>query len=361
MLDVRDRPRFTGDQAVHFARQVYGLEAEAKPLPSERDQNFLLKRFGRPRWVLKIANSAEERSVLELQNEALRWIEKRDPSLNVPRIQPSTAGKDITKIRGARDVDYMVRLVTYLVGAPLAKTAPHPSRLLSEIGDFLGRLDNTLHDFTHPNAQRPLTWSIMQAREVLSRNLAFLSNSDQRSVVETYLVNFEQSTWPLLGELRSGVIHNDANDYNVLVHLDASGEQSVAGLLDLGDLIHGPLVYEVAVASAYVMQSAGDPMRAAAAVVRGYHARLPLTAQEFDVLFDLITVRLCSTVTLAAKQSAADPGRDYLTVSEEGAWRTLDKLRGVKRASASEFFRDACNASAANLDFGTTRRQSDRI
>jgi len=107
--------------------------------------------------------------------------------------------------------------------------------------------------------------------------------------------------------------------------------------------------------------AAGVKRTTPAAVVRGYHARLPLTAQEFDVLFHLITVRLCSTVTLAAKQSAADPGRDYLTVSEEGAWRTLDKLRGVKRASASKFFRDACDASGANLEIDTTSRQSDRI
>ncbi|UCG24190.1 MAG: phosphotransferase [Chloroflexota bacterium] len=350
MLDVRDRPRFTADEATRIVRQKYGLEVEAKSLPSERDQNFVLLGQGRPRWVLKIANKGEERAVLELQNEALCWIEERDSSLEVPRVLPGTGGEKIAQVEDADGVKYMTRLVTYLDGLPLAKMVPHSSQLLFEVGEYLGRLDEALRDFTNPSAQRLLKWSVMQASEILGQNLAHIGDPNRRSIVKTYVEKFERNVWPLLGELRSGVIHNDANDYNVLVRQNASGKQAIAGLLDFGDVIHGPMVYEPAVAAAYVMQSADDPMRAAAAVARGYHARFPLTATEFDVLFDLIAVRLCTTVTLAAKQSAAEPSRVYLTVSEAGAWLVLEKLRDVDRDWAAEFFRDTCCASAAASD-----------
>ena len=57
-------PRFTPAQAVALARERYGLHAEAMPLPSERDQNFLLRTESGERYVFKIANALEERALL---------------------------------------------------------------------------------------------------------------------------------------------------------------------------------------------------------------------------------------------------------------------------------------------------------
>ena len=36
------RPQFSVQDAVRLARELYGLEATAVSLPSDRDQNFLL-------------------------------------------------------------------------------------------------------------------------------------------------------------------------------------------------------------------------------------------------------------------------------------------------------------------------------
>ena len=40
---VNDAPRFDAPTAADIARDVYGFDATAEPLPSERDQNFLLQ------------------------------------------------------------------------------------------------------------------------------------------------------------------------------------------------------------------------------------------------------------------------------------------------------------------------------
>src|SRR5204863_512689 len=56
--------------------------------------------------------------------------------------------------------------------------------------------------------------------------------------------------------LRQSVIHNDANDNNVLVSEDG---ESISGLLDLGDAVHSITVNELAVAAAYAALDAPDP------------------------------------------------------------------------------------------------------
>ena len=57
----------------------------------------------------------------------------------------------------------------------------------------------------------------------------------------------------------------------------------MAGLLDFGDMHHGLLVAEPAIAAAYALLGEADPLAAMAAVVSGYHAALPLEEAEIAV------------------------------------------------------------------------------
>ena len=75
--------RVTQEDAVAIARRLYGLAAAARPLPSERDQNFALA-TERGAFVLKISGTAEKREVLELQNDVLGRLE---PILRILRKQ----------------------------------------------------------------------------------------------------------------------------------------------------------------------------------------------------------------------------------------------------------------------------------
>ena len=52
-------PAFTPHEAARLAATHYGFESSAKPLDSERDQNFLLTKVDGTRYVLKIANALE--------------------------------------------------------------------------------------------------------------------------------------------------------------------------------------------------------------------------------------------------------------------------------------------------------------
>src|SRR5439155_9904487 len=65
--------RFDSAGAARLAREMYGLDASASALPSERDQNFLLATSA-GRYVLKIPNAAEHRAVLEAPNAAMAHV-----------------------------------------------------------------------------------------------------------------------------------------------------------------------------------------------------------------------------------------------------------------------------------------------
>ena len=77
MLLLENTPRFDVEAAVKIADEFFGLRGHAQPLPSERDQNFLLTDLAGEKFVLKIANALETRAFLEAQNAVLEHVAGR--------------------------------------------------------------------------------------------------------------------------------------------------------------------------------------------------------------------------------------------------------------------------------------------
>ena len=64
------QPALTPAEAEEIAERRFGRPGAVRALPSERDQNFLIRFADGKRAVLKIAHAGEERDALELQNLA---------------------------------------------------------------------------------------------------------------------------------------------------------------------------------------------------------------------------------------------------------------------------------------------------
>lgn len=338
------RPCFSEGDAARFSRELYGLEASARPLPSERDQNFQLVTRTGERYVLKIARSDERLEELELQNRALSWLELGHAALPVPRVRPSLSGASTERVQGANGTAHFVRVLSYLPGVPLSRVNPHTPALLRSLGRLLGALDRALEAFEHAAASdRDLPWDPKRIPEVIQQYESAIPDAQRRGTVEHFLKQHEAIVAPVLPTLRQSVIHNDANDHNVLVSEPHEDERSVIGLVDFGDMVRAWTVCELAVAVAYAMLGKPDPLAAAAPVVAGYHDTLPLADAELEVLYTLACLRLCTSVCLSAHRRAAEPKDDYLTISESPAWATLLKLRDVHPRFACYRFRAACN------------------
>lgn len=339
-------PAISAARAIAIASEYYGLEVAATPLTSERDQNFLLTTGDGRRAVLKIANAVEDATVTDFQIRALEHIAAhRDAGLAVPEILPTLAGESDFRLEldGERHV---TRLVTFLAGTPLAD-ARMDAAVCRSLGAQLALLDTALADFTHPGEEQRLLWDMKRAPE-LRELLEFLPDAGMSALVVAALDEFEQRALPAFGRLRWQVIHNDANPGNVL--LSAAGD-AVTGIIDFGDMLRSPLAIDVAVAAAYLRALEGNPLSLIVELIAGYHAILPLTRAETEMLHVLIKMRLATTVLILHWRMSLRGSDDaYLldsAASEESALTFLARLSEIPTVNAAQIYAQVC-ASTAN-------------
>ncbi|MBS1811555.1 MAG: aminotransferase class III-fold pyridoxal phosphate-dependent enzyme [Acidobacteria bacterium] len=330
------KPQFTAETITQLAQELYGLTATAHPLPSERDQNFLLTTTDGKQFVFKLANALEDASLLEAQQQVLAFLSNHLSFC--PQLVPTQSGAALTEIQSASDTRHLARLVTWLPGTPLGEVKYHSPELLQNLGQCLGQLDRALANFDHPALHRDFHWDLAQALRIVEEAEALIADDEMRRFVVQLKDDFVRDVVPLLPELRRGIIHNDANDYNVIV--DAK-TQRVTGLIDFGDMIHSFVVAELAIAIAYAILDKPDPLAVAAQLVKGYTAEYPLTEVELASLFGFVCMRLCQSVCIAAQQMKQQPDDKYLAISQRPIRNTLPKLAGIHSRFAEAVFRDA--------------------
>src|SRR5262245_48049756 len=222
-------PKFSLEEATTLARDLYGLDAAAFALPSERDQNFLLQDSSGAKYVLKIANALEERAFLEAQQQAMERVATRASSGG--RITQAQSGDLLTEIQSSSGMRHFVWMVDWLSGVPLGELRRHSPELLRDLGRAVGRIDRALADFDHPAIYRYFHWDLARGLNVIREYESLIPDAETRGLVGDFFDEFARNVTPILPKLRKSAIHNDANDYNVIV----SGG-SVAGLIDYGDL-----------------------------------------------------------------------------------------------------------------------------
>lgn len=341
LLEARVAHRITEAEATRLAREIYRLEASARTLPGEYDDNFHLTAADGRAFVLKVMHPAREPSFIDLQCEALVHLAEHAPQLPLPRVLPNSSGKLFSEITSADGSKRLFWMLSFLNGTVLAGVRPHSPELLRDLGRFLGEVDAALQSFEHPAAHRELKWDSSRAGWI-KEHIPEIEGADRRALVERFLALYEAEVVSRLPRLRRSVIYGDANDHNVLVNAPWPHPRKVAGVIDFGDIHYGLTVSEAAIAAAYAILRKTDPLGAAAEVVAGYHGEFSLEEEEVAVLFPLMAVRLAVSVTNSAHRKKVKPDDAYVTVSEEPAWDALEQLAKIHPRFAHYTFRAAC-------------------
>jgi 4-aminobutyrate aminotransferase-like enzyme/Ser/Thr protein kinase RdoA (MazF antagonist)/murein DD-endopeptidase MepM/ murein hydrolase activator NlpD len=334
MTSVTNAPRLTAATAEKVAAALFDVRGQASPLPSERDQNFRLDTPDGRAFVLKIANPAEDRAMLEAENAAMRHLSSTGI---VPAVVVTRTGDSI-----ATHEQYFVRLITVLPGRPLASVGRHTDALLTDLGRAVGRLDRALASFDHPGIHREFYWDLANAPSLIGRHLPRVAAAQMRGIIDAVVCLHQDAVAPRLPAFRRSVIHGDVNDFNVLADPGAS---RITGIVDFGDMVFSHTVNDAAIAMAYASLDKADPLGAAAIVAAGYHQEHPLTEAEIAALFGLMLTRLALSVCVAADQQAARPDSAYLGISQAAIARTLPLLAAVHPRLAHYRIRDACGLS----------------
>lgn len=330
MTDSCVLPDFDMHEAGEIARRLFSLSGPIKQLDGERDLNFLIGEE-RERYVFKIANAEESPAMLECQHQVFELLADARVFREVATARPSVNDNLIECVRSKTGSEHACRVMPFIEGRMLSRVGDLESELLEDLGRQLARLDRALESFSHPALERPLLWRMDNALDVLASFKYLLATAPQRDMVDYFESGYRARVLPRLGELRRAVIHNDANRANVLV--DESGLR-VVSVIDFGDMIDTWLVIEPVIAATYVMLDQADPLDKAAAVLRGFHAELPLQPVEIDLVYDFICMRLCTSVCINAHQIALEPDNEYLNVDIEPTWKLLNYLRDISPADA---------------------------
>jgi Ser/Thr protein kinase RdoA (MazF antagonist) len=202
------------------------------------------------------------------------------------------------------------------------------------MGTVLAELNIALRDFTHPSATHDLLWNVSAAHR-LTAKLDGIVDAPRRALAESFMKRFNEHVLPHLASLRSQVIHNDYHLYNVLVAPE--DHERIVGIIDFGDMLHAPLVGEVATAAAFHMAGNADPFEGPAQFVGAYHATLPLSEIEQEIVADLMATRHLITVLISEWRAKRYPeNRAYIMRHNPAAWEALSLMADLSRDQARD-------------------------
>ncbi|MBT8323053.1 MAG: aminotransferase class III-fold pyridoxal phosphate-dependent enzyme [Eudoraea sp.] len=324
----------------HFKLEIQ----EVVPLEGYGSSNYRVD-TGNGQFVLKrYRDDDDRRRLLETESKVLKELSglKYDFPDEVDTIFLPNKNAD----------NEVLRLHRYLQGEFLAQVS-HTTALLHSFGRFLGQMDRKMAKVdAHKIGAREISWDLryfLRNQELQS----CIPAPEDRRIVDYFFLQYEEHISPIRHKLRKSLIHNDANDWNVLTR-----DGKVSGIIDFGDMCYSWLINELGVAVTYVMMGKEEPLEAAMALIQGYHGVHPLEEQELDLLYYLVGARLCTSVCNSAYSKLQIPDSSYITISEKPAWSLLRKWLSINPIKATNKFREA--AGFKPIKYPEARKQKKR-
>jgi 4-aminobutyrate aminotransferase-like enzyme len=341
-------PSFNPGEGERIARDLFGLAVKADRLHGERDCNFKLTAADGREYLLKLFDSADPLSS-ECLAQVLSHLEEQDPKLPVPRLLPAVSGAPLSRI--VRDgVGYDVALLSFLPGRLLKERAASGATL-GQLGSILARLDHALQGFFHPTLSRALAWDMRRLPELMV-HAPLIAAAPLKAAVEAVALDIKQRL-PMLRSLRSQALHADCHGSNVLV----DEEGGISGVLDFGDMLHGPLIFEPAIGMAELLME-GAPLAEVRQLLQGFAKVQRLALADLEVLTDLILARHAGSVLLHAYRCQHDP--DGAKLLAGAAARTAESLSALHAAAPDTLLEAWCEAAGENLPRKHSRVGLDR-
>ena len=321
-------------------REFFAIDGEAQELACARDQIFALSANDGERYILRFTNPAEESAITNFQTEALLHVARVAPSLPMPHIIRSVAGETDVAVVMEDGRTSMARVINFLPGIPLSQVPQRAASIRSAMAATLAELGFAFRGFFHCAAGHEVPWDLKHAAS-LRGLLHHIQDDETRQLATQGLDDFELYAKPQEEKLRCQVIHNDLNFSNVMI--DEQQDQ-ICGIIDFGDMVHAPLIYDVAVALAYHLSGDDeDTLAIMVDFVSAYHRVVPLEEEELAILYDLVVMRQVMTLTITERRATLHPeNRKYILRNHPVALKAIRRLAKIDRNKAAQAFFQAC-------------------
>lgn len=358
-LRKEQKPNLQLNVALDAAKKFFGIEADQKAsrvLESYDDANFYLKEqadsSGKSRkFVLKFHNGVESANApyIDAQNTLMLHLQKSGFTVPVPTptLKKKLHATVPLKTKKNAQINHAVRLLEWVEGRLLSEAEINPS-ILRKAGNYLGKLDSSLDQLgVVRGLVRSHLWDVANFNQVGNDEFvkSLAGESDKKQLLEGVLKDFATKVLPLVEEkkLRTGLVHGDFNDANIVLNTDG---KEICGVIDFGDSVMTWRVNDPAIAMAYVIITvikakqgtvsgfgSCPPLDAAKCFLEGYLECYKLTQSELSVLPILIACRLATSGTLGWYSYSKDPSNEYLKFHAEPAWTSLALLRNSDQST----------------------------
>ena len=241
-------------EAGQIAEGLYGMEGSIQALPGEIDFNFRIETEGKS-YLLKVGRPGANLDYLEFQQAILQHVAKSDCGIISPVPVPDLQGSYISITRDAEGNKRYVRLLTWVEGRLWSGVNPLGEKQLYSLGEEAGRLTGALKGFQHPLTVRDFEWDLAQA--AWTREYLTLHSPEQQEIL-LYFMDQYDAVQEQYGKLPRSVVHNDANDNNVVLTEDLK-DPRVRAIIDYGDAIHTQVINDLAITIAYGVMDFPNP------------------------------------------------------------------------------------------------------
>ena len=319
----------------------FGIDnEESRRLPGYSNVNYKVKIGGRSYVAKFYQDEPGIRSQLLAESRLLEQLNVQTEG-RYPSPVKSKDG-ELVVLFGAQESPMLCRILSFLPGQVYADV-PHSIELIRSLGSFLGEHMQLMGQMEEIRYRYRNPWDLAQF-ELNRDKIEHISDPHDQSLIRSFFVRYSENVSPQAGRLRSGPIHADANDYNILVV-----ENKVAGLIDFGDMCHSWLINEVAIALTYALFYKDDPLEVAREIMIGFCENFPLERIECEVLYDLIAARLCTSLCNSAEAESKGTSSEYINISASGAWALLKKWVRINPLLATHTFLEAAGHSTGDI------------
>ena len=298
-------------------RDLWGIKGRFTQLDGEYDLNFRINST----HILKVMREGCQTDFVDLQCCALNHLR----TFSLPLVVPSQKGRPFETCKDEKGCDRILWVLENLDGKTWAEFKPKTQDLILKLGETIGVMDNALTGFDHSGLYREFKWHLPSG-DWIADNLGIIADATRQKIIRQILDDFAGIKVDL-DALPVQAIHNDINDYNILVTGSLHDSPAISGIIDLGDMCAAPVVCDLAIAAAYVILDHPDPESALENLVKGFHSAYSLSPKEIDMIWPLLRLRLAVSVVNSTMMAQEKPHDPYVLISQGPAWAFLESQK----------------------------------
>ena len=298
-------------------RDLWGIKGRFTQLDGEYDLNFRINST----HILKVMREGCQTDFVDLQCCALNHLR----TFSLPLVVPSQKGRPFETCKDEKGCDRILWVLENLDGKTWAEFKPKTQDLILKLGETIGVMDNALTGFDHSGLYREFKWHLPSG-DWIADNLGIIADATRQKIIRQILDDFAGIKVDL-DALPVQAIHNDINDYNILVTGSLHDSPAISGIIDLGDMCAAPVVCDLAIAAAYVVLDHPDPESALENLVKGFHSAYPLSPKEINMIWPLLRLRLAVSVVNSTMMAQEKPHDPYVLISQGPAWAFLESQK----------------------------------